>query len=127
MEYLRNFNNRITIEGNTSLAFTEDVATRFIAYGWNVTRVSDANNLEMLAGAFRDFQNTKDRPTLIIVDSRIGYGAPHKQDTSGAHGEPLGGRRDPARKKELRLAGRQEVLRAGGSLRSLPSRHWTTR
>jgi transketolase len=92
-------NNHITIEGNTSLAFTEDVATRFMAYGWNVTRVSDANDLEMLARAFRDFQNTKDRPTLIIVDSHIGYGAPHKQDTSGAHGEPLG-------EDEIRLAKR---------------------
>ena len=90
-------NNHITIEGNTALAFTEDVATRFISYGWNVTRVGDANDLEMLARAFRTFQNTKDRPTLIIVDSHIGYGAPHKQDTSGAHGEPLG-------EDEIRLA-----------------------
>jgi transketolase len=73
-------NNHITIEGNTSLAFTEDVATRFIGYGWNVTRVGDANDLDMLARAFRTFQNTKDGPTLIIVDSHIGYGAPHKQD-----------------------------------------------
>jgi transketolase len=92
-------NNHITIEGNTALAFTEDVATRFIGYGWNVTRVGDANDLEMLARAFRTFQNTKDRPTLIIVDSHIGYGAPHKQDTSGAHGEPLG-------EEEVRLAKR---------------------
>src|SRR5271168_1247825 len=92
-------NNHITIEGNTSLAFTEDVATRFIGYGWNVTRVGDANDLEMLARAFRTFQNCKDRPTLIIVDSHIGYGAPHKQDTSGAHGEPLG-------EEEVRLAKR---------------------
>ena len=83
-------NNRITIEGNTALAFTEDVATRFVAYGWNVIRVGDANDLEMLARAFRTFQSTNDRPTLIIVDSHIGYGAPHKQDTSGVHGEPLG-------------------------------------
>ncbi len=83
-------NNRITIEGNTSLAFTEDVATRFIAYGWNVTRVGDANDLEMLERAFETFQHTDDRPTLIIVDSHIGWGAPNKQDTSAAHGEPLG-------------------------------------
>ena len=89
--------NHITIEGHTDLAFSEDVATRFIAYGWNVTRVGDANDLQMLARAFRTFQNTKDRPTLIIVDSHIGYGAPHKQDTSGAHGEPLG-------EEEVRLA-----------------------
>ena len=92
-------NNHITIEGNTSLAFSEDVATRFIGYGWNVTRVGDANDLEMLARAFRTFQSTNDRPTLIIVDSHIGYGAPHKQDTSGAHGEPLGD-------EEIRLAKR---------------------
>jgi len=78
-------NNHITIEGSTALTFTEDVATRFLGYGWNVTRVGDANDLERLANAFRTFQNTKDRPTLIIVDSHIGYGAPHKQDTSGAH------------------------------------------
>jgi transketolase len=92
-------NNHITIEGNTALAFTEDVATRFIGYGWNVTRVGDANDQDMLARAFCTFQNTKDRPTLIIVDSHIGYGAPHKQDTSGAHGEPLG-------EEEIRLAKR---------------------
>jgi transketolase len=92
-------NNHITIEGNAALAFSEDVATRFLAYGWNVTRVGDANDLESLARAFRTFQNTKDRPTLIIVDSHIGYGAPHKQDTSGAHGEPLG-------EEEVRLAKR---------------------
>jgi transketolase len=92
-------NNHITIEGNTALTFTEDVATRFLGYGWNVTRVGDANDLERLANAFRTFQYTKDRPTLIIVDSHIGYGAPHKQDTSGAHGEPLG-------EEEVRLAKR---------------------
>jgi transketolase len=92
-------NNHITIEGNTALAFTEDVATRFLGYGWNVTRVGDANDLAMLARAFQTFQHTGDRPTLIIVDSHIGYGAPHKQDTSGAHGEPLG-------EDEIRLAKR---------------------
>lgn len=83
-------NNHITIEGNTDLAFSDDVATRFIAYGWNVTCVGDANDLEMLARAYQTFRATNDRPTLIIVDSHIGYGAPHKQDTSAAHGEPLG-------------------------------------
>jgi transketolase len=82
--------NQITIEGHTDLTFNDDVATRFIAYGWNVTRVGDANNLEMLARSLHTFQETQDRPTLIIVDSHIGYGAPHKQDTSAAHGEPLG-------------------------------------
>ncbi len=83
-------NNRITIEGHTDWAFSDDVATRFIGYGWNVTRVGDANDLEMLERAFKTFTNTTDRPTLIIVDSHIAYGAPHKQDTSAAHGEPLG-------------------------------------
>src|SRR5580658_2090312 len=73
-------NNKITIEGNTSWAFSEDVATRFIGYGWNVTRVGDANDLEMLERAFLTFKNTKDRPTLIIVDSHIAYGVPGKQD-----------------------------------------------
>ncbi|HEV8039400.1 MAG TPA: transketolase [Bryobacteraceae bacterium] len=83
-------NNHITIEGNTALAFSDDVATRFIGYGWNVTRVGDANDQDMLARAFKVFKATTDRPTLIIVDSHIAYGAPHKQDTSAAHGEPLG-------------------------------------
>src|SRR6266852_4349591 len=92
-------NNRITIEGHTAWAFSEDVATRFIAYGWNVTRVGDANDLEMLERAFRTFQKTNDRPTLIIVDSHIAYGSPNKQDTHGAHGEPLG-------EEEIRLTKR---------------------
>jgi transketolase len=83
-------NNRITIEGHTDWAFSEDVAARFIGYGWHVTRVGDANDLDMLARAFRTFHHTTDRPTLIIVDSHIAYGSPHKQDTSAAHGEPLG-------------------------------------
>lgn len=83
-------NNHITIEGHTDLAFSDDVATRFIGHGWNVTRVGDANDLAMLARAFHTFLNTNDRPTLIIVDSHIGYGAPNKQDTHAAHGEPLG-------------------------------------
>jgi transketolase len=92
-------NNHITIEGNTALAYSDDVATRFIGYGWNVTRVGDANGLEMLERAFKTFKNTSDRPTLIIVDSHIAYGAPNKQDTSAAHGEPLG-------EEEIRLAKR---------------------
>src|ERR1700729_3429983 len=82
--------NGITLAGPASWSFSEDVATRFIGYGWNVTRVTDANDLEMLARAFEVFKNTTDRPTLIIVDSHIGYGSPHKQDTNAAHGEPLG-------------------------------------
>ena len=83
-------NNRITIEGSTSLALSDDVATRFIGYGWNVTRVGDANDIAMLDRAFEVFKKTPDRPTLVIVDSHIGYGAPHKQDSHAAHGEPLG-------------------------------------
>ena len=83
-------NNHITIEGNTALAFSEDVAARFTAYGWNVTRVANANDLAELGRAFESFRQEAARPTLVIVDSHIGYGAPHKQDTSGAHGEPLG-------------------------------------
>jgi transketolase len=83
-------NNQITIEGETHLAFSEDVTTRFLAYGWNVLRVGDANDLTTLGRAFDTFKNTHDRPTLIVVDSKIGYGAPHKQGTHAAHGEPLG-------------------------------------
>jgi transketolase len=83
-------NNHITIEGHTELAFSEDVGTRFLGYGWNVVRVSDANDLHTLRRAFHTFHETTDRPTLIIVDSHIAYGAPNKQDTSAAHGEPLG-------------------------------------
>ena len=82
-------NNHITIEGATDLAFSDDIATKFIGYGWNVTRVGDANDLAMLARAFATFQSERRRPTLIIVDSHIGYGS-RKQDTSTAHGSPLG-------------------------------------
>ena len=92
--------NHITIEGHTSLAFSEDVAGRFLAYGWNVERVSNANDLDLLREAFTQFKKTTDRPTLIIVDSHIGYGAPTKQDTSAAHGEPLG-------EEEIRAAKRK--------------------
>ena len=83
-------NNRITIEGNTALAFSEDVATRFMGYHWNVQRVGDANDLELLDVAIRTAQKETERPSLIIVDSHIAWGAPNKQDTAGAHGEPLG-------------------------------------
>ena len=82
--------NRVTIEGHTDIAFTEDVAARFLAYGWNVLRVTDANDMERLETAYRGFLAAGDRPTLIIVHSHIGYGAPHKQDSPEAHGEPLG-------------------------------------
>jgi transketolase len=82
--------NRVTIEGHTDIAFTEDVAARFLGYGWEVTRVTDPNDIELVERAYREFSATEDRPTLIIVHSHIGYGAPHKQDSPVAHGEPLG-------------------------------------
>jgi transketolase len=118
--------NRITIEGHTDLAFSDDVAARFLAYGWNVQRVGDVNDTERVAAAIESFRHTRDVPTLIIVDSHIGFGAPHKHDTSAAHGEPLG-------VEEVRLAKRsygwpedakflvpngvREHLRAGMGLR----------
>jgi transketolase len=83
-------NNHITIEGDTRIAFTEDVAARFLAYGWNVLRVGDANDLERIEHALEVFRKEKDRPTFIVLDSHIGYGSPNKQDTAAAHGEPLG-------------------------------------
>lgn len=92
-------NNKITIEGETSLAFSDDVATRFLSYGWNVLRIGDANDLSMLQRAFETFKKTKDRPTLIIIDSHIAYGSPNKQDTEEAHGSPLG-------EEEIRLTKR---------------------
>jgi transketolase len=83
-------NNHITIEGNTNLAFDENVAARFAAYGWDVQHVLDANDLVALASAYSHALSVKDRPKLIIVDSHIGFGSPHRQDTKEAHGEPLG-------------------------------------
>jgi transketolase len=92
-------NNHITIEGNTRITFTEDVAARFLGYQWNVLRVGDANDLQRIEDALAVFRKTKGRPTLIILDSHIGYGSPHKIDTAAAHGEPLG-------EDEVRLAKR---------------------
>jgi transketolase len=83
-------NNHITIEGDTNIAFTEDVSARFLGYGWNVLRVGDANDLERIQHALGVFKATRGRPTLIVLDSHIGYGSPNKQDTAAAHGEPLG-------------------------------------
>jgi transketolase len=91
--------NRVTIEGHTDLSFSENVEARFLAYGWNVHHVGDVNDRARLSQAIDAFRQTKDTPTLIIVDSHIGYGAPHKHDTSAAHGEPLG-------EEEIRLAKR---------------------
>src|SRR5580692_8341972 len=83
-------NNHITIEGNTRITFTEDIAARFQGYGWNVLRVGDANDIDRIETALQVFKRTTDRPTFIILDSHIGYGSPHKHDTAEAHGEPLG-------------------------------------
>ena len=83
-------NNHITIEGNTSLAFTDDVGTRFMGWHWNVQHVSDVNNLQSLDVAIKVAQQETERPSLIIVDTHIGWGAPDRQDTKEAHGEPLG-------------------------------------
>jgi transketolase len=92
-------NNHITIEGNTRITFTEDVAARFRAQGWNVLRVGDANDIDCIEQALIIFRQTKGQPTFIVLDSHIGYGAPHKQDSAAAHGEPLG-------EEEIRLAKR---------------------
>ena len=92
-------NNHISIDGNTRITFSEDIAARFMGYGWNVLRVGDANDTDRIEAAFDIFGKTKGRPTFIILDSHIGYGAPHKQDTPAAHGEPLG-------EDEVRLAKR---------------------
>jgi transketolase len=83
-------NNHITIEGSTRITFTEDVEGRFLSYGWNVLRVGDANDIERIEHALDIFRRTKERPTFIVLDSHIGYGSPHRQDTAAAHGEPLG-------------------------------------
>jgi transketolase len=83
-------NNHITIDGQTQLAYDDDVPTRFEGYGWNIVRVEDANDLERIGAAFEEFKAEEVRPTLIVVDSHIGWGSPHKQDTAAAHGEPLG-------------------------------------
>ena len=82
--------NHVTLDGPASASFSEDIMTRFVGYGWNVTRVADANDLGLLGHAYETFLKTHDRPTLIVVDSHIGYGSPNKQDSSDAHGEPLG-------------------------------------
>ena len=83
-------NNHITIEGNTRITFTEDVTARFLAYGWNVMRLGDANDTDAIEHALETFEKTEGRPTMIVLDSHIGYGSPNKHDTAAAHGEPLG-------------------------------------
>ena len=128
-------NNHITIEGNTDLTFTEDVAARFNAYGWKVLRVGDANDLDAIEEALRTFRRTRGQPTFIILDSLIGYGSPNKQNTAAAHGEPLG-------EEEIRLTKRaygwpedatflvpdgvREHFHAGMGMRGASARHaWT--
>ncbi len=83
-------NNHISIDGHTSITYSDDVQARFQGYQWNVTTIEDANSLDEIARAFDNFKAEPERPTLIIINSHIGYGAPHKQDTAEAHGEPLG-------------------------------------
>jgi transketolase len=91
--------NRVTIEGHTDLAYSDDVESRFRGYNWNTLHVDDANDGAAFESALQKAKATTDRPTLIVVKSIIGWGAPHKQDTSGAHGEPLG-------EEEIKLAKR---------------------
>ncbi len=129
--------NRITIEGGTPLAFSEDVAARFAAYGWNVTHVTDANDLDMIRAGFRTFLGTSARPTIIIVNSHIGWGSPHKQDTAAAHGEALGEEEVkltkraygwPEDAKFLIPAGVYEHFQKGIGARGKKDRdHWTAR
>jgi transketolase len=83
-------NNHITIDGRTELAYGDDVPLRFEGYGWNIVRVEDANDLDRIGAGFEEFRAEEGRPTLIVVDSHIGWGSPHKVDTPEAHGEPLG-------------------------------------
>jgi len=128
-------NNHITIEGNTRIAFTEDIAARFLGYGWNVLRVGDANDIERIEHALQAFHETKGRPTFLILDSHIGYGSPHKQDTAAAHGEPLGDDEVrlckraygwPEDAKFLVPGGVREHFAAGVGVRGAEARHqWT--
>ena len=115
-------NNHITIEGNTRITFTEDIAARFLGYGWNVLRVGDANDIERIEHALEIFRKTKGRPTFIVLDSHIGYGSPHKQDTAAAHGEPLGDEEVRLCQAQLRMARRRKVPRARRRLRALRRR-----
>src|SRR3984957_14218618 len=112
-------NNHITIEGNTRLAFSEDVAARFLGYHWNVLRVGDANDLAQIGNALAVFRATKGRPTLIILDSHIGYGSPHKVDTAAAHGEPLGEEEVKLTKRAYGWPGEGEFLVPDGAYERL--------
>ncbi len=108
--------NHVTLDGPANWSFSEDAAMRFRAYGWNVAHVGDANDLDALARSFAGFVATKDCPTLIIVNSHIGYGAPHKQDTSAAHGEPLGEEEARLAKKSYGWPEDEKFLVPGGVL-----------
>jgi transketolase len=128
-------NNHITIEGNTRITFTEDIAARFLGYGWNVLRVGDANDIDRIEQALQVFRQTKGRPTFLILDSHIGYGSPHRQDTPEAHGEPLGDEEIrltkrsygwPADEKFLVPDGVRGHFAAGVGVRGAEARHrWT--
>ena len=128
-------NNHITIEGNTNITFTEDIEARFIGYGWNVLRVGDANDIDRIEHALAIFRKEKGRPTFIVLDSHIGYGSPHKHDTSAAHGEPLGEEEVrlckrsygwPEDAKFLVPSGVYEHFAAGVGARGAEERHrWT--
>jgi transketolase len=107
-------NNHITIEGNTRITFTEDVAARFLSYGWNVLRVGDANDTDRIEHALEVFRKTEGRPTFIVLDSHIGYGSPHKQDTAEAHGEPLGDEEVRLTKRSYGWPDNEKFLVPGG-------------
>ncbi len=115
--------NHVTLDGLANVSFTEDVGKRFEGYGWNVEHVTDANDLQMLAEAYNGFLKTNDRPTLIRVNSHIGYGSPHKQDTSAAHGEPLGEEEVRLVKKFYGWPEDAKFLVPDGVLREFPERH----
>src|SRR5437899_1910425 len=128
-------NNHITIEGNTRITFSEDIAARFLGYGWNVLRVGDANDIDRIEHALDVFRQTTGRPTFLILDSHIGYGSPHRQDTPEAHGEPLGDEEIrlckrsygwPEDAKFLVPNGVREHFAAGVGVRGAEARHqWT--
>ena len=116
--------NNITIEGNTDLAFSEDVGTKFKGLGWNVVHVDDANDRAALQKAVDSFHACNDKPTIVIVKSIIGYGAPNKQNTHGAHGAPLGWDEVELAKKTLRFAAGRKVLRCRRRSRAFSQRIW---
>ena len=118
--------NHITIEGQTSLSFSEDVATRFAGYGWNVVKLDDVNDLDGLRKAIKTFQLTADRPTLIKVRSVIGFGAPHKANSHDAHGAPLGEEEIRLTKAAYGWPENEKFLVPAGSAGPLPRRHRRT-